>query len=131
MERLLVRWLVSAAAIGIVAWLLPGIRAGHGADGVLTVLGTALFLGLANALVRPVLVLLSCPLVLATLGLFLFVINAAMLMLAAWATRAAGHPLEVDGWGSAILGSVAITIVSWMLSLAVRDPDKSKRDGER
>jgi len=128
MHRLVVRWLLSSAAIAIVAWLLPGIHAGAGLPGVLTVLVTAAFLGLANAIVKPVLMLLSCPLILLTLGLFLLVINTAMLQLAAWASRAAGYPLQVDGWMTAFLGSILITVVTWVLSLFVRDDKKRKQE---
>ncbi len=129
MNRLFVRWLVSSGAIAIVAWLLPGIRAGSGMVGAVTVLVTAAFLGAANAVVKPILTLLSCPMILLTLGLFLIVINAAMLQLAAWATRVAGYPLEVDGWSTAIIGSIAISIVTWVLSLFLGDDKKSsKRD---
>ena len=121
---LIVRWLLSAAAIAIVAWIMPGIRAGGGMSGAITVGVAALFLGLANAIVKPVLMFLSCPLILLTLGLFLFVINAAMLMLASWASRFVGYPLVVDGWGTAVIGSILITIVTWFLSLFVRERKK-------
>ncbi len=117
MNRIIVHWIVSAIAIAIVAWLVPGIHAGGGTSGAITVLVTAAFLGLANAFVKPVLTLLSCPLVLLSLGLFLLVINAGMLMLASRLSTAVGYPLEVDGWGSAILGSILISIVTWFLSL--------------
>lgn len=85
---------------------------------------TAAFLGLANAFVKPVLTLLSCPLVLLTLGLFLLVINAGMLMLASTLSRTVGYPLAVDGWGAAILGSILISIVTWFLSMFVHDKKK-------
>lgn len=124
---LILRWLVSAAAIALVAWVMPGIHAGAGSRGVITVCVAALFLGLANALVKPVLTFLSCPLIVLTLGLLLFVINAAMLMLASWASALVGYPLLVDGWGNALLGSFLITIVTWFLSLFVRER-KPKRD---
>lgn len=123
MPKFIVRWLLSSLAIAFVAWLLPGIHAGGGTAGALTVLVSAAFLGLANTFVKPVLSMLSCPLILLTLGLFLFVINAAMLMLASWLSRATGFPLLVDGWGSAIVGSILISIVTWFLSLFIRDHD--------
>jgi putative membrane protein len=125
MNRILVHWIVSAIAIAVVAWLLPGIHAGGGTSGAITVLVTAAFLGLANAFVKPVLTLLSCPLILLTLGLFLIIINAGMLMLASSLSRAFGYPLAVDGWGAAILGSVLISIVTWFLSLFVHDKKKA------
>ena len=125
MNRIVIRWIVSAMAIAVVAWLLPGIHAGGGTAGALTVLITAAFLGLANAFVKPVLTMLSCPLILLTMGLFLIIINAAMLKLASALTGVVGYQLTVDGWGTAILGSILISIVTWFLSLFV--PDK-KRD---
>jgi putative membrane protein len=126
MSKLLIRWLLSAAAIAIVAWLLPSISAGTGTQGAITVGITALFLGLANAIVKPLLMMMSCPLILLTLGLFLFVINALMLKLAAVASGAVGYPLVVDGWGAALLGSILITIVTWILNFFVPDNDKPR-----
>jgi len=124
MPKFLMRWVVSSAAIAIVAWLLPGIHSGTGVSGAITALVAAAVLGLLNTFVKPVLKLLSCPLILLTLGLFLFVINAAMLMLTSVLARAGGFPFEVDGWGSALVGSILITIVTWLLSLFVPDDDK-------
>lgn len=124
MPKFLMRWVVSSAAIAIVAWLLPGIHSGTGLTGAITVLVAAALLGLLNTFVKPVLQLLSCPLILLTLGLFLFVINAAMLQLTSVLARAAGFAFEVDGWSSALIGSILITLVTWFLSLFVPDDDK-------
>jgi putative membrane protein len=126
MPKFFVRWVVSSAAIAIVAWLLPGIRAGTGTTGTITVVVAAAVLGLLNTFVKPLLKVLSCPLILLTLGLFLFVINAALLKAAAAVSGAIGYPLEVDGWGSALLGSILISIVTWMLSLFVPDGDDTE-----
>lgn len=126
MNRIVLRWFVSALAIAIVAWLLPGIHAGGGTSGAITVLVTAAFLGLVNAFVKPILTLLSCPLVLLTLGLFLLIINAAMLMLASALSGAVGYKLEVDGWGAALWGSILISIVTWFLSLFLPDKKREK-----
>jgi putative membrane protein len=130
MPKFMVRWVLSSVAIAIVAWLLPGIRAGTGMAGAFTVAVAAAILGLLNMFVKPVLQLLSCPLILLTLGLFLFLINAAMLMLASVLSRAAGHPLEVDGWATALVGSILISIVTWVLSLFVRGDDDRRRPPE-
>lgn len=128
MRSLWSRWLISATAIAVVAWLLPGIRTGGGLQGALAAFVTAAALGLVNAVVRPVLTLLSCPLILLTLGLFLFVINAAMLLLAGSLARLLGFRFEVDGLGSAIAGSLLISIVTWILSLVAggRDDDEDR-----
>lgn len=116
--RLLLRWLISAAAVAAAAYLLPGIRLEGGFPDLLVV---ALVLGLVNALVRPVLRWLACGLIVVTLGLFLLVINAALLLLAAWLARSVGIGFHVDGFGSALVGSVVISLVSFVLSMALPD----------
>ena len=123
MRSLLLRWITSAIALGIVAWMLPGIVVGRGADAVVALLVGTAILGFVNMLVKPVLMLLSCPLILLSLGLFLFVINAGMLLLASQLSQAFGHSFYVDGWPSAILGSILLTIVNWFLSGMVTDRD--------
>ena len=116
--RLLLRWLISAAAVAAAAYLLPGIRLEGGFADLLVV---ALVLGLVNALVRPVLRMLACGLIVLTLGLFLLVINAALLLLAAWLARSAGIGFYVDGLETALLGSVVISLVSFVLSVLLPD----------
>lgn len=118
--RLLLRWAASAAAVGAAAWLLPGIRVPGGVEALLAV---ALILGLVNALVRPLVKWLACGLIALTLGLFLFVINAAMLLLTEAIADALGFGFEVDGFGAALLGSVVISLATWVLSLVVGDDD--------
>jgi putative membrane protein len=132
MHDLFLRWVVSAVALGAVAWILPGIQVGQGTQGLLTLLVGAAVLSVVNKIVKPLLTMLSCPLIIVTLGLFLFVINAAMLLLASALSRAAGFPFYVAGWGSAILGSVLLTLVNWALSGLLRDRDKERsRDEDR
>lgn len=116
---LIVRWLISAASLAVTAWLLPGIHV-TGQNGVTAVLIMAIVLGLVNAVVRPVLQLLSCGLLILTLGLFTFVINAAMLALASWiSVNWFGAGFSIDSFGSALLGSIVVSIVSFLLSLFV------------
>ena len=121
MAKWMLRWFISAAAIAAVAWLLPGIHVGRGAEGAWTALVAAATLGLANVLVKPILTLLTCPLILLTFGLYLFVINAAMLLLASAVSQWLGFPFFVDGWGNAILGSILITVLTWIFSAFARD----------
>lgn len=118
--RLLFRWIASAAAVAAAAYLLPGIRLEGGLGALFAV---ALLLGLVNALVRPVLRWLSCGLIVLTLGLFLLVINAASLLLAAWLARLLGIGFHVDGFGAALLGSVLISLVSYLVSLLFPDAE--------
>lgn len=111
---LIFRWLAAAAAVAAAAYLVPGIRVNAPWEAYLLI---ALIMGLVNALVRPVLGFLSCGLIVLTLGLFLIVINAAMLMLTAWASRAIGIAFEIDSFGSALLGAIVISLVSFLSSL--------------
>lgn len=117
---LLARWLVSAVAVAVATYLVPGIRLEGGAGALL---GVALLLGLVNALVRPVLRWLACGLIVLTLGLFLLVINAVLLLLAAWLARELGIGFHVDGFGAALIGSVLISLVSFALSVLLPGDD--------
>ena len=119
MGKLIVRWFIAALALVAAAWLVPGIRVEGHAWVAFT--GMALILGLVNAVVRPVLKLLTCPLIVLTLGLFLFVINALMLLLAAKIATAVGFGFHVDGFLSALLGSLIVTVVTWALSVFVKE----------
>jgi putative membrane protein len=105
--RLLARFLVIAAAVWIVAAVVPGVVV---RDGVESYLVVALIFAAVNLLVRPVLKLLSFPLLLLTLGLFLIVINAAMLAL----TAAVTDRMSIDGIGPAVLASLVISAVTWI-----------------
>jgi putative membrane protein len=118
--RLILRWIVSAAAVAAAAYLVPGIRLEGGIRDLLVV---ALVLGLVNALVRPLLRMLSCGLIVLTLGLFLLVINAALLLLASWLSRSVGVGFYVDGFYSALVGSIIISLVSFVLSMLIPDPE--------
>jgi len=127
MHGLWTRWALSAASLGIVAWLLPGIVVGDGFGALISLFLGAALLGLVNVLLKPILVFLSCPLILLSLGLFLFVINAAMLLLASALSSSLGHGFYVDGWPTAIIGSILLTIVSWFLNAFIRE-DKKERE---
>jgi putative membrane protein len=118
--RLLLRWLVSAAAVYAAAIFVPGIRLEEGFTNLLIV---ALVVGLVNALVRPILKMLACGLIVLTLGLFLLVINAVLLLLAAWLAQEAGVGFYVDGLVPAFFGSIVISLVSFVLSLLLPDGD--------
>lgn len=107
----LVRWLVNAAALYLTALLLPGIRL----RGVVATLIAAAVLGVVNAVLRPLLLLLSLPLNLVTLGLFTFVVNALMLLL----TAALVPGFEVRGFWSAFLGALVLGVISFLLSRVV------------
>ncbi len=110
--NLLVRFLVNAAAIWVAARLVPGIEAG----GIGSVLFIAIVFGVLNALIKPFLKLVSCPIILLTLGLFTLVVNAIMLMLTAWFGSKLGIDFRVDGFVAAFLGALLVSVVSTVLS---------------
>lgn len=118
--KLLLRWVAAAAAVAAATYLLPGIRLEGGVEQLLVV---ALILGLVNALVRPILKFLSCGIIFLTLGLFLLVINAALLLLAARLAREVGIGFYVDDFSAALVGSIIISVVSYLISLVLKDGD--------
>jgi len=118
--KLLLRWLASAAAVWVAAHYVPGI---HTDGRISTLFVIALLLGLANSLVRPLLKAMSCGLIVLTLGLFLFVINAAMLYLASIAAKHFGYVFTIGSFKAALIGSVVISVVSWILSMILTDDD--------
>jgi putative membrane protein len=128
--RFLLRVLVTAAALAVAAWLIDGIRftgPSHGMEEVrekiLPLLLVALILSLINSIVRPVLTILSIPFIIVTLGLFLLVINAAMLLLTSWLADVLDIGFTVTGFWPAVGGAIVITVVTWILDglLAPRD----------
>jgi putative membrane protein len=110
----LLRLLINAAALWVAIQLVGGIDHRGSWWSLLLV---ALLFGVLNAAVRPVLKLLSIPLLIVTLGLFIFVINAVMLMLTSWASGLLDLGFYVDGFWSAFLGGLVVSIVSLLLSL--------------
>jgi putative membrane protein len=125
--RLIVRLLASAVALAVAAWLVDGISVGPGTDTerALTLLGVAVIFGLVNAIIRPILRLLTLPLVVLTLGLFLLVLNALMLLLTEWIAEQLDLAFQVDGFWSALLGALVITVVSFLINIVL--PDKYER----
>jgi putative membrane protein len=120
---LLLRVVVNALALGAAAWLLDDIRVDSASTGrqVVTLLVVGLIFGLVNAIVRPVVKLLSLPFIVLTLGLLLLVINALMLMLTSRLAQGLDFAFEVEGFGTAVLGSVIITVVSALLNAVLPD----------
>jgi len=108
MNGFLLRWFIGSLGL----WLAATVVTGISVQGVGTLMIAALLLGVVNAVVRPLLILLTLPITVITLGLFLLVINAAMLGLVAWILPG----LTIDGFFSAVLGSILISIVGWLAS---------------
>lgn len=116
MRRLVLRLIINAAALYAAAALVPGIEVKGGWP---TFAVMALIFGLVNALVRPVIKLLTCPLLIVTLGLFVFVINALMLWFAAWVGRTLGAGFYIEGLRPALLGALVVSLVSCGLTLLI------------
>ena len=117
MRNFVLRWGIAAAAVAIAAWIVPGIHV-YEPHRVWTVLVVALVLGLVNAFVRPLLCVLSCGLIVLTLGLFTLVVNGLMLWLASWITSdGIGLEFHVDGFWNALLGALIVSVVSASVSL--------------
>jgi putative membrane protein len=123
MTRFILRWAINAIALYVAVWIVPGIEFDGDWTGVLWL---ALISGLLNALVRPILKFLTCPLIILTLGFFTIFINTAMLMLTSRIGQAFGIGITVDGFWAALLGSLVISIVSVIMSLFLRDELKKK-----
>lgn len=104
---LLITWLLNAIAIILTAYLLPGVRVANFG----TALIIALVLGILNTVVKPILILFSLPLTILTLGLFIFVINALVVLL----TSALVHGFSVDGFWWALLFSIILSVINSLL----------------
>jgi putative membrane protein len=121
--RFLIWVVVNALALGVATWLLGDIRVTGDTteDQVITLVLVALIFGVVNAVVEPLLTLLSLPFIILTLGLFLIVINALMLMLTSWIAGEVGLGFAVDGFWTAVLGGIIITIATWILEAVLPD----------
>jgi putative membrane protein len=116
-------FIATAVALYAAAYFVPGINLQQGGDtlsNIGTVLFVALVFGIINALVKPIISLLSLPITILTLGLFMLIINAAMLMLTSWI---AGAAFNVEGWIPAILGSIVISIVGTFVGMLLSSGD--------
>ena len=121
--RLLIKLIINAVALAAADRAIDGIHA----DGWKSIIVMALIFGAVNAIIRPIVRILSFPLLILTLGLFTFIINALMLMLAEWIGGIFGVGFHVDSFGSALLGSIIISVVSLVLSILL---EPSRRPAE-
>jgi putative membrane protein len=119
----LLRVLASAVAIWVAAVLVPGVEIGGArfADQALVALLVGVLFGIVNAVIRPIVTVLAFPLYVLTLGLFTFIVNALLFWLTAWLAGQFNLDFTVAGFWAAFLGALVVTVVSWGLSLLVRD----------
>lgn len=125
MNRFIIRWAINAVALYAAIQLVPGINAQNTDWGA--ILGLALIFGLVNALVSPILKLLTCPLIILTLGLFTLLINTLIFFLAGQVGAWFGIGFDVTGFGAAFLGGLVTSIVSIVLTLIFKDEVKPRR----
>jgi putative membrane protein len=115
MRHFVFRWIATTVAVMVAASVIHGIRY----DSASSLIGAALLLGILNAFVRPILLILSAPLILLTLGFFVLVVNSLMLLL----VPSVVSGFHVDGFWSAFWGAIIISLISWMLSAFFRGSD--------
>ena len=122
MRNVIIRLIINAIALFVATRVgIPGLSF----DGDWTTIAFVAFIfGLVNALIRPFLTMLTCPLMMLTFGLFTFIINAAMLALTGWLAGQFGLGFHVVDFTAAFLGALVVSIVSWALSLFLREDAK-------
>lgn len=113
MKGILLRWLVSALSLLLISYLVPGIEV----DGFFSALVAAVILGILNAIIRPVLIILTLPLTILTLGLFIFVINGFMLLI----LSALMKGIHIQGFWPALAGALILSAVGWLTSSFINE----------
>ena len=110
----ILRLILSCAAIGISAWITPGVSLPElsSSGGVVTLLVVALVLALLNTFIKPIIKLLALPVTMITLGLFLLVINALIILICSWIVDS----FSVDGFASALVFSIFLSLINWILN---------------
>ncbi|MEU9333038.1 phage holin family protein [Streptomyces sp. NPDC048290] len=125
MKNFVVKTIANAGALAVAVWLLDKITLTGDGTGkkVGTLLVVALIFGVVNFIVKPIVQLLSLPLLVLTLGLFTLIVNALMLLLTSWVADGLDLSFHVEGFWTAILGGLIISIVSWALNMILPDGD--------
>jgi putative membrane protein len=119
--KLVIRWVINAIALVVAIQLVSGIRV-EDTNAWVAVAVTAIILGFVNAIIRPILMFLSCGFIVATLGLFTLVINAGTLWLSSWIARNwFDVGFYVDGFWAAFWGAIIVSVVSFLLSIFLKD----------
>ncbi|MEU3717810.1 phage holin family protein [Streptomyces californicus] len=125
MKNFVVKTIANAGALAVAIWLIGDITLEGGGTGrkALTLILVALLFGLVNFVVKPVVQLLTFPLFILTLGLITLVVNALMLLLTSWLAGVLDLSFHVEGFWTAVLGGLIISIVSWALNVALPEDD--------
>ena len=118
MTKFILRWIINAVALFLAVYLVPGVNL---QGGVISLIWLALIFGLINAFLRPLLKLLTCPLIFLTLGLFTLLINTFLFWLTSRVGQAFGIGFTISGFWPAFFGGLVVTVVSVILSLILKD----------
>jgi putative membrane protein len=119
--KLALRWIIITVSLAIATWIVPGITVEPEANAILLLAAMAIVLGFINAFIRPLLNLLSCGCIVITMGLFLLITNALAFLLAAYIANLVGIGFYIDNFWSALLGSLIVSVVSFVLSMILID----------
>jgi putative membrane protein len=127
--KILLRVLISAAALAVATWALPGIelRAGSTVSKVATLIVVALIIGVVNAVLKPIVKTVGCLFYVLTLGLIGLVVNGLLLWLGSWVAGQLTLPFHITGFWPAFWGAIIIGIVGWILNLFVHDDKDGRR----
>jgi putative membrane protein len=124
MTRFILRWAINAVAIFLAIRFVPGISL---QSGLMSVIWLALILGLMNAFLRPLLTLLTCPLIIVTLGLFTLLINTFLFWLTGQVGQIIGIHITINGFWPAFLGGLVVSVVSVVMTLILKDEMKGRQ----
>jgi len=124
MTKFILRWIINAIALFLAAYFVPGVTL---QGGWTSIIWLALIFGLINAFLRPLLKLLTCPLIFLTLGLFTLLINTFLFWLTSQVGQAFGIGFTVAGFWPAFLGGLVVTVVSVVMSMILKDELKGKK----
>jgi putative membrane protein len=124
MTKFVLRWAINAIALFLAVYLVPGVTL---QGGWVSIIWLAFIFGLINAFLRPLLKLLTCPLIILTLGVFTLLINTFLFWLTSQVGQAFGIGFTIDGFWPAFLGGLVVTVVSMIMSLILKDEFKGKR----
>lgn len=124
MNSFLIRLVVNVVAIAATAALLPGITI-DSSNYIVTLIVVAIIFGVVNAVIKPILAVLTCPLYILTLGLFTFVMNALMLLLTSGISDRIGIGFHVDGFWTALVGAIIISLISFVLSAFIPEGNRA------
>ena len=124
--------LVSAAALAVATWAVPGIEllAGSGWSRLGTLLAVAVIFGLINATLKPLIKVVGCAFYVLTLGLIALVVNGLLLWLTSWIAGKLSLPFHVTGFWAAFWGAIIVGLVSWLLNLLIGDDRRRNKDNE-